>query len=186
MPLSARSKSKETWNNVIEKCEKKLTRLKGQYLSLRRGGWIQEDGLKLGTLNRLASWVELAKPLGGSPKFAASPEIRWLELSLLTGCCLCAAAAVAVTELLFRRGGALVGARCCCWLLLLLLVLAATASVAGSFCCCFSPEGRRNEKDEMEKKRGEGRRREQRREGERNGCHQQVVAIFAGENVEES
>jgi len=31
-----------------------------------------------------------------------------------------------------------------------------------------------------------GRRGEQRGEGERNGCHQQVVAIFAGKNGEES
>lgn len=34
MPLGAKSKSKEIWNSVIEKCEKKLARWKGQYLSL--------------------------------------------------------------------------------------------------------------------------------------------------------
>lgn len=34
MPLGAKSMSKEIWNNVIEKCEKKLARWKGQYLSL--------------------------------------------------------------------------------------------------------------------------------------------------------
>uniref|UniRef100_A0A1U7WLE7 Uncharacterized protein LOC104228609 n=1 Tax=Nicotiana sylvestris TaxID=4096 RepID=A0A1U7WLE7_NICSY len=34
MPLGARSKSKEIWNSVIEKCEKKLSRWKSQYLSL--------------------------------------------------------------------------------------------------------------------------------------------------------
>lgn len=34
MPLGAKSKSKEIWNNVIEKCEKKLSRWKSQYLSM--------------------------------------------------------------------------------------------------------------------------------------------------------
>ncbi|WMV25590.1 hypothetical protein MTR67_018975 [Solanum verrucosum] len=34
MPLVANSKSKEIWNGVIEKCEKKLSRWKSQYLSL--------------------------------------------------------------------------------------------------------------------------------------------------------
>ncbi|XP_075092306.1 uncharacterized protein LOC107821421 [Nicotiana tabacum] len=37
MPLGARSKSKEIWNSVIEKCEKKLSRWKSQYLSLGVG-----------------------------------------------------------------------------------------------------------------------------------------------------
>ncbi|KAG5619649.1 hypothetical protein H5410_004867 [Solanum commersonii] len=32
MPLGAKSKSKVIWNNVIEKCESKLTRWKSQYL----------------------------------------------------------------------------------------------------------------------------------------------------------
>nr|XP_009800410.1 PREDICTED: uncharacterized protein LOC104246308 [Nicotiana sylvestris]XP_016445624.1 PREDICTED: uncharacterized protein LOC107770805 [Nicotiana tabacum] len=34
MPLGARSKSKEIWNSVIEKCVKKLSRWKTQYLSM--------------------------------------------------------------------------------------------------------------------------------------------------------
>lgn len=34
MPLGAKSKSKEIWNSVVEKCEKKLARWKRQYLSL--------------------------------------------------------------------------------------------------------------------------------------------------------
>ncbi|XP_010327536.1 uncharacterized protein [Solanum lycopersicum] len=34
MPLGANSKSNEIWNNVVEKCEKKLARWKRQYLSL--------------------------------------------------------------------------------------------------------------------------------------------------------
>lgn len=34
MPLGAKSKSRDIWNNVIEKCEKKLTTWKRQYLSL--------------------------------------------------------------------------------------------------------------------------------------------------------
>ncbi|WMV37015.1 hypothetical protein MTR67_030400 [Solanum verrucosum] len=34
MPLGAKSMSKEIWSSVIEKCEKKLARWKGQYLSL--------------------------------------------------------------------------------------------------------------------------------------------------------
>jgi len=34
MPLGARSKSKEIWNSVIEKCEKKMSRWKAQYLSM--------------------------------------------------------------------------------------------------------------------------------------------------------
>lgn len=33
MPLGAKSKSSEIWNNVIEKCEKKLSTWKRQYLS---------------------------------------------------------------------------------------------------------------------------------------------------------
>ncbi|WMV51888.1 hypothetical protein MTR67_045273 [Solanum verrucosum] len=35
MPLGAKSKSKGIWDSVLEKCEKKLTRWKSQYLSLR-------------------------------------------------------------------------------------------------------------------------------------------------------
>lgn len=34
MPLGAKSKSNKRWNNVIEKCEKKLSRWKFQYLSM--------------------------------------------------------------------------------------------------------------------------------------------------------
>lgn len=34
MPLGAKSRSKYIWNSVVEKCEKKLTRWKSQYLSL--------------------------------------------------------------------------------------------------------------------------------------------------------
>ena len=34
MPLGANSKSNEIWNNVVEKCEKKLARWKRRYLSL--------------------------------------------------------------------------------------------------------------------------------------------------------
>lgn len=34
MPLGAKSKSKEIWDTVTEKCEKKLSRWKAQYLSL--------------------------------------------------------------------------------------------------------------------------------------------------------
>lgn len=34
MPLGEISKSKEIWNDVIERCEKKLCRWKSQYLSL--------------------------------------------------------------------------------------------------------------------------------------------------------
>ncbi|XP_016540805.1 uncharacterized protein LOC107841371 [Capsicum annuum] len=34
MPLGAKLKSKEIWNDVIERCEKKLSRWKSQYLSL--------------------------------------------------------------------------------------------------------------------------------------------------------
>ncbi|XP_016558361.1 uncharacterized protein LOC107858165 [Capsicum annuum] len=34
MPLGAKSKSMEIWNDVIEKCEEKLSRWKSQYLSL--------------------------------------------------------------------------------------------------------------------------------------------------------
>lgn len=36
MPLGAKSQSKEIWNSVLEKCEKKLVRWKAQYLS--KGG----------------------------------------------------------------------------------------------------------------------------------------------------
>ncbi|CAN4110034.1 unnamed protein product [Withania somnifera] len=36
MPLGAKCKSIDIWNNVMEKCEKKLARWKTQYLSL---GW---------------------------------------------------------------------------------------------------------------------------------------------------
>ena len=34
MPLGAKSKSKGIWNGVLEKCEKRLTSWKSQYLSL--------------------------------------------------------------------------------------------------------------------------------------------------------
>ena len=34
MPLGAKSNSKDIWNGVIEKCEKKLINWKSQYLSL--------------------------------------------------------------------------------------------------------------------------------------------------------
>ncbi|XP_059284805.1 uncharacterized protein LOC132038094 isoform X2 [Lycium ferocissimum] len=34
MPLGAKRKSKELWNSVLEKCEKKLVNWKSQYLSL--------------------------------------------------------------------------------------------------------------------------------------------------------
>lgn len=34
LPLGAKSKSKEIWNGVIEKCEKRLSRWKSQYISL--------------------------------------------------------------------------------------------------------------------------------------------------------
>lgn len=34
MPLGAKSKSPEIWNNVIGRCEKKLARWKSQYLFL--------------------------------------------------------------------------------------------------------------------------------------------------------
>lgn len=33
MPLGAKSNSKHIWDSVLEKCEKKLTRWKAQYLS---------------------------------------------------------------------------------------------------------------------------------------------------------
>ncbi|KAG5591095.1 hypothetical protein H5410_041609 [Solanum commersonii] len=38
MPLGAKSQSKEIWNSVLEKCEKKLVRWKAQYLS--KGGML--------------------------------------------------------------------------------------------------------------------------------------------------
>lgn len=34
MPLGAKSKSKEIWNPILEKCEKKLSRWRSQYLLL--------------------------------------------------------------------------------------------------------------------------------------------------------
>lgn len=34
MPLGAKSKSKDIWNSVLEKCEKKLANWKNQYLSM--------------------------------------------------------------------------------------------------------------------------------------------------------
>lgn len=34
MPLGAKSKSKDIWNGVVEKCEKKLSKWKSRYLSL--------------------------------------------------------------------------------------------------------------------------------------------------------
>lgn len=33
MPLGAKSKSKDIWNGVVERCEKRLSRWKAQYLS---------------------------------------------------------------------------------------------------------------------------------------------------------
>ena len=35
MPLGAKSKVKEIWNGVVERCEKRLSRWKAQYLSKR-------------------------------------------------------------------------------------------------------------------------------------------------------
>lgn len=40
-------------------------------------GQIREVRLKVDTLGRIASWVELAEPLGGSPKFPMSPSISY-------------------------------------------------------------------------------------------------------------
>ncbi|CAN4110187.1 unnamed protein product [Withania somnifera] len=38
MPLGAKSKAVDIWDNVMEKCEKKLARWKTQYLSFGWGG----------------------------------------------------------------------------------------------------------------------------------------------------
>ena len=52
--------SKEIWSNVIEKCEKKLARWKGQYLSLRG---IRRKFLRHGNKDRkgynLVKWNDL-------------------------------------------------------------------------------------------------------------------------------
>nr|XP_009628447.1 uncharacterized protein LOC104118792 [Nicotiana tomentosiformis] len=72
MPLGAKSKSKEIWNGVLEKCEKKLANWKNQYLSRgQETGGLGIKNLRAQNHSLMMKWLW---------KFAADEQSLWREV----------------------------------------------------------------------------------------------------------
>ncbi|XP_059277663.1 uncharacterized protein LOC132031768 [Lycium ferocissimum] len=78
MPLGAKSKSKGIWNGVLEKCEKKLTNWKSQYLSL--GGRLT---MVNSVLDALPSYMMsiFPIPVNGNEDKKKFHLVKWEELT---------------------------------------------------------------------------------------------------------